>query len=124
MKMSMWSLLLARQQRWDHMGLFGYERQTNPLLSQEKNLIALKGISCDTATKLSLKCMFVRENGTENNDQRTLKENNIFSVLHQLGMTSELFSMQSELWFYNKLDLDNYAMKEMMTAKIVILAKN
>lgn len=28
--------------------------------------------------------MFVRENGTENNDQRTLKENNIFSVLHQL----------------------------------------
>lgn len=32
-------------------------------------------------------------------------------------MTSELFSMQSELWFYNKLDLDNYAMKEMMTAK-------
>lgn len=109
--------IIGETARWDHMGLFGYGRQTNPLLSQEKNLIALKGISCDTATKLSLKCMFVRENGTENNDQRTLKEDNIFSVLHQLGMTSELFSMQSELWFYNKLDLDNYAMKEMMTAK-------
>lgn len=68
--------------------------------------------------------MFVRENGTESNDQRTLKENNIFSVLSQLGMSSELFSMQSELWFYNKLDLNNYAMKEMMTAKIATLVKS
>ncbi|WP_311749459.1 kdo(2)-lipid A phosphoethanolamine 7''-transferase [Proteus terrae] len=109
--------IIGETARWDHMGLLGYERQTNPLLSQEKNLVAFKGISCDTATKLSLKCMFVRENGTESNDQRTLKENNIFSVLSQLGMSSELFSMQSELWFYNKLDLNNYAMKEMMTAK-------
>lgn len=109
--------IIGETARWDHMGLFGYERQTNPLLSQEKNLVAFKGISCDTATKLSLKCMFVRENGTEKNAQRTLKENNIFSILNHLGMSSELFSMQSELWFYNQLDLDNYAMKEMMTAK-------
>lgn len=109
--------IIGETARWDHMGLFGYQRQTNPLLSQEKNLVAFKGISCDTATKLSLKCMFVRENGTETNPQRTLKENNIFSVLKQLGMTSELYSMQSELWFYNQLDLNNYAMKEMLTAK-------
>lgn len=109
--------IIGETARWDHMGLLGYERQTNPLLTQEKNVVAFKGISCDTATKLSLKCMFVREDGTENNAQRTLKENNIFSVLRQLGMTSELYSMQSELWFYNKLDLNNYAMKEMMTAK-------
>ncbi|QAV23508.1 kdo(2)-lipid A phosphoethanolamine 7''-transferase [Proteus hauseri] len=109
--------IIGETARWDHMGLLGYERETNPLLTQEKNLVAFRGISCDTATKLSLKCMFVRENGTDDNDQRTLKENNIFSILRQLGMTSELYSMQSELWFYNKLDLNNYAMKEMMTAK-------
>ncbi|MEQ4922488.1 kdo(2)-lipid A phosphoethanolamine 7''-transferase [Proteus hauseri] len=109
--------IIGETARWDHMGLLGYERDTNPLLTQEKNLVAFRGISCDTATKLSLKCMFVRENGTDDNDQRTLKENNIFSILRQLGMTSELYSMQSELWFYNKLDLNNYAMKEMMTAK-------
>ncbi|SUC21562.1 phosphoethanolamine transferase [Proteus mirabilis] len=28
--------IIGETARWDHMGLFGYERQTNPLLSQEK----------------------------------------------------------------------------------------
>lgn len=109
--------IIGETARWDHMGLLGYERQTNPLLSQEKNLVAFKGRSCDTATKLSLRCMFVRENGTENNPQRTLKENNVFSVLKNLGLSAELFSMQSEIWFYNKLDVDNYLIREMITAK-------
>lgn len=29
--------IIGETARWDHMGLFGYERQTNPLLSQEKS---------------------------------------------------------------------------------------
>ena len=40
---------------------FGYERNTTPKLAQEKNLAAFRGYSCDTATKLSLRCMFVRQ---------------------------------------------------------------
>ncbi|WP_323159396.1 sulfatase-like hydrolase/transferase, partial [Pseudomonas marginalis] len=47
--------IIGETARWDHMGLLGYSRQTNPLLSKEKNLVAFKGRSCDTATKLSLR---------------------------------------------------------------------
>ena len=36
-------------------------------LAQEKNLVAFRGYSCDTATKLSLRCMFVRQGGADDN---------------------------------------------------------
>ncbi len=72
--------IIGETTRWDHMGIFGYERNTTPKLAQEKNLAAFRGYSCDTATKLSLRCMFVRQGGAEDNPQRTLKEQNIFAV--------------------------------------------
>ncbi|WP_428944721.1 kdo(2)-lipid A phosphoethanolamine 7''-transferase [Pantoea sp. FN060301] len=104
--------VIGETTRWDHMGLLGYERDTTPKLSQEKNLVAFRGESCDTATKLSLRCMFVREGGTDEGPGRTLKEQNVFAVLKQLGFSSELFAMQSEVWFYNNTDTDNYAFRE------------
>lgn len=109
--------VIGETTRWDHMGLFGYERGTTPLLSQEPNLIALRGTSCDTATKLSLRCMFVRENGTEDDDQRTLKERNVFAVMRKLGFTSELFGMQSEAWFYSSLDANSYEIREIIASE-------
>lgn len=109
--------VIGETTRWDHMGLLGYERDTTPLLSQEPNLIALRGTSCDTATKLSLRCMFVRENGTEDDDQRTLKERNVFAVMRKLGFTSELFGMQSEAWFYSSLDANSYEIREIVAAE-------
>ena len=108
--------VIGETTRWDHMGLFGYERDTTPLLAQEPNLIALRGTSCDTATKLSLRCMFVRENGTEDDDQRTLKERNVFAVMRKLGFTSELFGMQSEAWFYSSLDANSYEIREIIAS--------
>lgn len=104
--------VIGETTRWDHMGLLGYNRDTTPKLSQEKNLVAFRGESCDTATKLSLRCMFVREGGTDDGPGRTLKEQNVFAVLKQLGFSSELFAMQSEVWFYNNTDTDNYAFRE------------
>lgn len=109
--------VIGETTRWDHMGLFGYERSTTPLLAQEPNLIAMRGTSCDTATKLSLRCMFVRENGTEDDAQRTLKERNVFAVLRKLGFTSELFAMQSEAWFYSSLDANRYEIREVVAAE-------
>lgn len=109
--------VIGETTRWDHMGLFGYERETTPLLSQEPNLIALRGTSCDTATKLSLRCMFVRENGTEDDAQRTLKERNVFAVMRKLGFTSELFGMQSEAWFYSSLDANSYEIREIIASE-------
>lgn len=109
--------IIGETTRWDHMGILGYKRDTTPRLSQEKNLVAFKGESCDTATKLSLKCMFVRDGGVEDNSQRTLKEKNIFSVMKSLGFSSELFSMQSEIWFYNSARTDNYSFRELIASK-------
>ncbi|MFP9228710.1 kdo(2)-lipid A phosphoethanolamine 7''-transferase [Pectobacterium cacticida] len=109
--------IIGETTRWDHMGLLGYERDTTPKLSQEKNLVAFRGQSCDTSTKLSMRCMFVREGGTEDNPQRTLKEQNVFAVMKALGFTSELFAMQSEVWFYNSIEADNYAFREMIASE-------
>ena len=104
--------VIGETTRWDHMGMLGYNRDTTPKLSKEKNLVAFRGESCDTATKLSLRCMFVREGGTEDSPGRTLKEQNIFAVMKELGFSSELFAMQSEVWFYDNTKVDNFAFRE------------
>lgn len=109
--------IIGETTRWDHMGLLGYSRDTTPRLSKEKNLVAFKGVSCDTATKLSLRCMFVREGGVEDNPQRTLKEQNVFAVMKSLGFTSELFAMQSEVWFYNNTNPDNFSFRELIASE-------
>ncbi|MEG3128949.1 kdo(2)-lipid A phosphoethanolamine 7''-transferase [Pantoea cypripedii] len=104
--------VIGETTRWDHMGMLGYSRDTTPKLSKEKNLVAFRGESCDTATKLSLRCMFVREGGTMDNPGRTLKEQNVFAVMKELGFTSELFAMQSEVWFYDNADVNNFSFRE------------
>lgn len=109
--------IIGETTRWDHMGILGYDRNTTPKLSQEKNLVAYRGTSCDTATKLSLRCMFVRQGGAEDNPQRTLKEQNVFAVLKQLGFSSDLFAMQSEMWFYSNTMADNIAYREQIGAE-------
>ncbi|NPE57616.1 kdo(2)-lipid A phosphoethanolamine 7''-transferase [Dickeya dadantii] len=109
--------IIGETTRWDHMGLLGYERDTTPQLAKEKNLLAFRGHSCDTSTKLSMRCMFVREGGTSDNPQRTLREKNIFAVMKSLGFSSELFAMQSEVWFYNNIQADNYAFREMIASE-------
>ncbi|HIE5389413.1 TPA: kdo(2)-lipid A phosphoethanolamine 7''-transferase [Enterobacter cancerogenus] len=109
--------IIGETTRWDHMGILGYDRDTTPKLAQEKNLVAYRGYSCDTATKLSLRCMFVRQGGASDNPQRTLKEQNVFSVLHQLGFTSDLYAMQSEMWFYSNTMAQNIAYREQIGAE-------
>ena len=109
--------IIGETTRWDHMGLFGYGRDTTPELAKEKNLVAFRGYSCDTATKLSLRCMFVRQGGASDNPQRTVKEQNVFAVLHQLGFTGDLLAMQSELWFYSNTMANNIAYREQIGAE-------
>jgi len=104
--------VIGESARRDHMGLYGYGRDNTPNLDKEKNLAALQGYSCDTSTKLSLRCMFVRMGGARDNPERTLKEMNVFSVLKKQGFSSDLYSMQSEAWFYNKTNADDYSLRE------------
>ncbi|ALR78556.1 kdo(2)-lipid A phosphoethanolamine 7''-transferase [[Enterobacter] lignolyticus] len=109
--------IIGETTRWDHMGILGYDRDTTPRLAKEKNLVAFRGYSCDTATKLSLRCMFVRQGGADDNPQRTLKEQNVFAVLHQLGFTGALYAMQSEIWFYSNTMANNIAYREQIAAE-------
>ncbi len=60
--------------------------------------------------------MFVRQGGAEDNPQRTLKEQTIFAVLKQLGLFSELYAMQIEMWFYINTLADNFAYREQIGA--------
>lgn len=55
--------------------------------------------------------------GAEDNPQRTLKEQNIFAVLKQLGFSSDLYAMQSEMWFYSNTMADNIAYREQIGAE-------
>lgn len=109
--------VIGETTRSDHMHILGYERETTPMLEKQKNLIAFKGQSCDTATALSLRCMFVRPGGTSDDESRQLKELNVFASLKRLGFSSELFAMQGEAWFYNSTETDNYALREMVIAE-------
>jgi len=109
--------VIGESARRDHMGIYGYSRDNTPNLAKEKNLAALQGYSCDTATKLSLRCMFVREGGTTDTPQRTLKEMNVFSVLKNEGFSSDLYSMQSEAWFYNQTRAVDYSLREDIAAE-------
>lgn len=61
--------------------------------------------------------MFVREGGAEDNPQRTLKEQNVFAVLHQLGFSGNLYAMQSEMWFYSNTMANNIAYREQIGAE-------
>ena len=110
--------VIGETTRSDHMGLFGYARNTTPKLQQETNLFAFRGVSCDTATKLSLRCMFVRPEGVFDNEQRSLTQKNVFSVLRHLGFSIELFSLQSEVWFYRNVHANDYKIREMIAAQM------
>ena len=52
-------LVVGETARADHFSLNGYERETNPLLKSETNLISFSNIhSCGTSTAISVPCMF------------------------------------------------------------------
>jgi KDO II ethanolaminephosphotransferase len=108
--------ILGETTRGDHMQILGYDRETNPLLANEKNLVAFQGRSCDTATLLSMRCMFVREGAASTEQHREVSENNVFYVLNQLGFSVELFAMQSEVWFYNTIGASSYEIREALGA--------
>lgn len=61
--------------------------------------------------------MFVRQGGAEDNPPAHIKEQNIFAVLKQLGFSSDLYAMQSEMWFYSNTMADNIAYREQIGAE-------
>lgn len=111
-------MVIGESARSGNFGLLGYERPTTPLLATTKNLIAFNGTSCNTSTKLSLQCMFVRPSAVIDHGLQApeVREDTVFSVFRKLGFTSELFAMQSEVWFYNSLKPNHYKIREVIAA--------
>lgn len=112
-------LVVGESARWDHMSVLGYPRPTTPLIAKEPGLVAMRGESCNTATALSLRCMFVRPESisTGANGIEIPKEDNVFSVFKKLGFSIELFAMQAEVGFYNKTHADFYKIREVIAAE-------
>ena len=113
-------IVIGESARHDHMSLMDYEIETTPLLDKEPNVIGFKGTSCNTSTKLSLSCMFVREGGVIEKGsplQQYVHENNVFSVLKKLGFSSDLFAMQSEAGFYARTNADSVKIREQIGAE-------
>jgi KDO II ethanolaminephosphotransferase len=111
-------VVIGESARSSNFGLLGYERPTTPLLATEKNLAAFKATSCNTSTKLSLACMFVRPQAVVERGLQApqVLEDTVFSVFKKLGFSVELFAMQSEVWFYNSLKTDFYKIREVIAA--------
>ena len=106
--------------RHDRFGLLGHSRPTTPRLAATPQVLAFAATSCDTVTKLSLACMFVRPEGLQadaNLGPDLVLEDNVFSVLRKLGFGIELFAMQSELGFYNRVKASAYKFREVIAAQ-------
>ena len=111
-------IVIGESARSGNFGLLGYERPTTPLLAAEKNLAAFKATSCNTSTRLSLACMFVRPQAVVERGLQApqVLEETVFSVFKKLGFSIELFAMQSEVWFYNSIKPDFYKIREVIAA--------
>lgn len=113
-------LVIGESARHDHFGLLGYRRQTTPKLATLPGIAAFPATSCDTSTKLSLACMFVRPEGQRLSDGLSpdvMLEDNVFSVFKHLGFAIELFAMQSEVGFYQRVRPDFYKIREVIAAQ-------
>lgn len=111
-------IVIGESARSGNFGLLGYERPTTPLIAAEKNLAAFKATSCNTSTRLSLACMFVRPQAVVERGLQApqVLEETVFSVFKKLGFSIELFAMQSEVWFYNSIKPDFYKIREVIAA--------
>jgi KDO II ethanolaminephosphotransferase len=112
--------VIGETARYDRFGLFGHARDTTPRLSAETGLVGFAGRSCNTSTKLSLACMFVRPESIQPGpglDPDVLTERGIFSVYKKLGFRIDLFAMQGEAGFYNHTRADYYKLRELIAAQ-------
>ena len=113
-------IVIGESARYDRMGILGHSRSNTPEMARTANLVSMQATSCNTSTKLSLQCMFVRPEAVDDggvSGMQSISEEMVFTVLKKLGFTSELFAMQGEVWFYNSVDPDNYKHREIIYAR-------
>lgn len=90
-------LVVGETARADHFSLNGYQRETNPYLSQESNLVSFTHVSsCATVTAVSVPCMFSLFPSDDFELSSAANTENVLDVLNKAGV--------SVLWRDNNSD--------------------
>lgn len=86
-------LIIGESARGDHFSLSGYERDTNPLLKKEKNLLYFNDVTaCYPLTRTAVPCMITR--ATRDNRDASITETSFISIFKKLGFYTTWLGMQ------------------------------
>jgi len=81
-------MVVGETARADHFSLNGYNRQTNPRLEMENNLINYSNVSsCGTLTAMSVPCMFSHEGRESFDRERSYYKENSLDLLARAGVS-------------------------------------
>lgn len=81
-------LVVGETARAENFALLGYDRPTNPVLSQMKNLYAFKHVSsCGTSTADSVPCMFSSFSREEYSKEKANRQENLLDVMQRAGIS-------------------------------------
>jgi len=85
-------LVVGEAARADRFSLNGYTKETNPLLSQESDLVSFDNMhSCGTSTAISVPCMFSLYGKNDYDYEKGLSTQNILDVLVNTGSVDILW---------------------------------
>jgi glucan phosphoethanolaminetransferase (alkaline phosphatase superfamily) len=93
-------VIIGEAARADHFGVYGYARNTTPLLHKESNLIFFNDVSsCGTTTMISVPCLMTR--ATKTNLKPSTQETSFVSLFKKLGFNTIWVSEQAK---FNGID--------------------
>lgn len=79
-------LVVGETARAQNFSLYGYEKETNPLLSKNNEIISFKNVtSCGTATAVSLPCMFSHFTRKQFSVTKALYTQNLLDIAQTAG---------------------------------------
>lgn len=88
-------VIIGESARADHLGVYGYQRNTTPLLQKEQNLLLFQNVStCGTATIVSVPCLMTR--ATRQNLKPAKEETSFVSLFKKLGFKPLWVSEQAK----------------------------
>jgi glucan phosphoethanolaminetransferase (alkaline phosphatase superfamily) len=92
-------LVIGESVNYEHMSLFGYNRETNPKLKNwlDKGLIFRKSISSSTSTKISLPLILNAVREPNNLLMLNSKSANLFNIAKQAGFKTIFISAQESV---------------------------
>jgi len=80
-------MVVGETARSDHFSLNGYNRLTNPLLSEQKNIVSFSNFyACGTSTAISVPCMFSIDDKDNFSKSKADNQDNVLDILSRAGV--------------------------------------